>query len=69
MYNPSGSQLQTGSRKIQCHFVGPPCNLQMHKPQPILTHVSGWSTLPYGSRKKPGLNQAWFPLTKVQLEI
>ena len=22
MYNPSGSQLQTGSRKIQCHFVG-----------------------------------------------
>ena len=23
MYNPSGSQLQTGSRKIQCHFVGP----------------------------------------------
>ena len=21
--NPSGSQLQTGSRKIQCHFVGP----------------------------------------------
>ena len=20
MYNPSGSQLQTGSRKIQCHF-------------------------------------------------
>ena len=23
MYNPSGSQLQTISRKIQCHFVGP----------------------------------------------
>ena len=23
VYNPSGSQLQTGSRKIQCHFVGP----------------------------------------------
>ena len=23
IYNPSGSQLQTGSRKIQCHFVGP----------------------------------------------
>ena len=23
MYNLSGSQLQTGSRKIQCHFVGP----------------------------------------------
>ena len=23
MYNPSGSQLQTGSRKIQCCFVGP----------------------------------------------
>ena len=23
MYNPSGSQLQTSSRKIQCHFVGP----------------------------------------------
>ena len=23
MDNPSGSQLQTGSRKIQCHFVGP----------------------------------------------
>ena len=23
MYNPSGSQLQTGGRKIQCHFVGP----------------------------------------------
>ena len=23
MYNPSGGQLQTGSRKIQCHFVGP----------------------------------------------
>ena len=24
MYNPSGGKLQTGSRKIQCHFVGPP---------------------------------------------
>ena len=23
MYNLSGSQLQNGSRKIQCHFVGP----------------------------------------------
>ena len=23
MYNPSGSQVQTGSRKIQCHCVGP----------------------------------------------
>ena len=23
MYNPSGGKLQTGSRKIQCHFVGP----------------------------------------------
>ena len=23
MYNPGGSQLQTGSRKIQYHFVGP----------------------------------------------
>ena len=22
MYNPSGSQMQTGSRKIQCNFVG-----------------------------------------------
>ena len=28
MYNPSGSQLQTGSRKIQSHFVGP---LAVHK--------------------------------------
>ena len=23
MYNPSDGKLQTGSRKIQCHFVGP----------------------------------------------
>ena len=23
MYNPSGSHLQAGSRKIQCYFVGP----------------------------------------------
>ena len=23
MCNPSGGKLQTGSRKIQCHFVGP----------------------------------------------
>ena len=23
IYHPSGSQFQTGSRKIQCHFVGP----------------------------------------------
>ena len=23
IYNPSGSQLQTGNRKIQCYFVGP----------------------------------------------
>ena len=23
MYNPIGSQLQTGSRKIQCYFIGP----------------------------------------------
>ena len=23
MYNPSGSQLQTSNRKIQCKFVGP----------------------------------------------
>ena len=23
IYNPSGGQLQTGSRKIQCYFVGP----------------------------------------------
>ena len=49
MYNPSGSQLQTGSRKIQYHLVGAICNIQMHKSQPIFTYVSGWSTLPHGS--------------------
>ena len=48
MYNPSGSQLQTASRKFQCHFVGP---LAIYKCmfQPIFTYVSGWSTLPHGS--------------------
>ena len=48
MYNPRGSQLQTGSRKVQCHFVGP-LQLQMHKSQPIFTYVFGWSTLLHGS--------------------
>ena len=36
MYNPSGSQLQTGSRKIQCHFVGPLAIYKCISPNHIL---------------------------------
>ena len=51
MYNPSGGKLQTGSRKIQCHFVGASSNLQVYKPQPVSTYVTKWSIIPHGCRR------------------
>ena len=41
MYNPSGSQFQTGSRKIQCHFVGPLAIYKCISPNQFFTHVFG----------------------------
>ena len=49
MYNPSGGQLQTGSREIQCHFVGPLAIYKCISPNQFFTHVSGWSALPHAS--------------------
>ena len=42
MYNPSGGKLQTGR---------PSCSLQMYKPQPVFTYVTGWSIMPHGCRR------------------
>ena len=47
MYNPSGSQLQTGIRKIQCYSVGPLAIYKCISPNQLFTHVLGWSTLPH----------------------
>ena len=51
MYNPSGSLLQTGSRKIQCHFVGPLAIYKCISPNQFLLMSLDGSTLPYGSRR------------------
>ena len=58
MYNPSGSQLQTGSRKVQCHFVGP---LEIYKyispNQFLLMSLDGilYPMVVEEARLKPGL--------------
>ena len=57
MYNPSGGKLQTGSRKIQCHFVG---SLAIYKCiSPNHFYLCHW--MEYYTPwlwKKPGKNQA-----------
>ena len=58
MYNPSGSQLQTGSRKIQCHFVGPLVIYKCISPnQFLLISLDGvfYSMVVEEARLKPGL--------------
>ena len=50
MYNPSGGKLQTGSRKIQCHFVGPLAIYKCISPNQFLL-VTGWSIIPHGCRR------------------
>ena len=58
MYNPSGSQLQTGSRKIQCHFVGPlPIYKGIHPNQFLLMSLDGvlYAMVVEEARLKPGL--------------
>ena len=51
MYNPSGGKLQTGSRKIQCHFVGPLAIYKCISPNQFFTYVTGWSIIPHGCRR------------------
>ena len=67
MYNPSGSQLQTGSRKIQCHFVGPLAIYKCISPNRFLLMSLDGVLYPMVV-EEAGLNQEWFPLTKVQLK-
>ena len=58
MYNPSGSQLQTGSRKIQCHFVGPLAIYKCISPnQYLLISLDGviYPMVVEEARLKPGL--------------
>ena len=58
MYNPSGSQLQTGSRKIQCHFVGPLAIFKCISPnQFLLMSLDGvlYPVVVEEARLKPGL--------------
>ena len=58
MYNPSGSQLQTGSRKIQCHFVGPLAIYKCISPnQFLLMSLDGilYPVIIEEARLKPGL--------------
>ena len=58
MYNPSGSQLQTGSRKIQCHFVGPLAIYKCISPnQFLLMSLDGilYPVIVEEARLKPGL--------------
>ena len=58
MYNPSGSQLQTGSRKIQCHFVGPLAIYKCISPsQFLLMSLDGilYLVIVEEARLKPGL--------------
>ena len=58
MYNPTGSQLQTGSRKIQCHFVGPLAIFKCISPnQFVLMSLDGvlYPMVVEKARLKPGL--------------
>ena len=58
MYNPSGSQLQTGSRKIQCHFVGPLAIYKCISPnQVLLMSLDGvlYPMVVEEARLRPGL--------------
>ena len=58
MYNPRGSQLQTGSRKIQCHFVGPLAIYKCISPnQFLLMSLDGilYPVIVEEARLKPGL--------------
>ena len=58
MYNPSGSQLQTSSRKIQCHFVGPLAIYKCISPnQFLLMSLDGilYPVIVEEARLKPGL--------------
>ena len=58
MYNPSGSQLQTGNRKIQCHFVGPLAIYKCISPnQFLLMSLDGvlYPMIIEEARLKPGL--------------
>ena len=58
MYNPSGSQLQTGSRKIQCHFVGSLTIYKCISPnQFLLMSLDGvlYPMVVEEARPKPGL--------------
>ena len=58
MYNPSGSQLQTGSRKIQCHFVGLLAIYKCISPnQFLLMSLDGilYPVIVEEARLKPGL--------------
>ena len=58
MYNPSGSQLQTGSRKIQCYFIGPLAIYKFISPnQFLLMSLDGilYPMIVEEARLKPGL--------------
>ena len=58
MYNPSGSQLQTGSRKVQCHFIGPLAIYKCISPnQFLLMSLDGvlYPVVVEEARLKPGL--------------
>ena len=58
MYNPNGSQLQIGSRKIQCHFVGPLAVYKCISPnQFLLMSLDGilYPVIVEEARLKPGL--------------
>ena len=58
MYNPSGGKLQTGSRKIQCHFVGPLAIYKCISPnQFLLMSLDGvlYPTVVEEARLKSGL--------------
>ena len=58
MYNSSGSQLQAGSRKIQCHFVGPLAVYKCISPNQFLLMSLDAVLYPMiveAARLKPGL--------------
>ena len=58
MYNPSGGKLQTGSRKIQCNFVGPLAIYKCINPNQILLMSLDGVLYPMvveEARLKPGL--------------
>ena len=51
MYNPSGGKLQTGSRKIQCHFVGPLAIYKCISPNQFLLMSLDGVLYPHGCRR------------------